>query len=453
MKIWTRKQKTFIAAAVAGLMLLATSAYADIAGRTGYEKLKDAVRSTLENMAVRNESYTVTLTMQVTDNGVLVQKMESINKENRTANASERSVITSNSKGIVDQNYSYNDNQVNIWYDRYQDVYTLSRKVPGPAGPVRPGEGMPDVQPTDISPETNAFEQGARDVERIIDAVVGNLKDNVLAVEKSDGSMTITGSLSEMQIPPLVNALASFAYKQAQPGMNQPETVSKVNEKGEAVTVEQNRLEYPVMVNDLYLRRVEGTAEVDPAGTFTSLLAGGTVSGLDQNGKLHDLEVEIRMQITGVNATVLVPPDLTGKNVREYTDMPGETFVITSRYAGTYVQDIVELREDRFVKVGERRLIITRAEASGVSGSYLERYQDGTKAEWGFSFEGKKTYDLGVEFPYVDLGGVARSGTINFDASAPELMLFLTTGDPDIHTAYPEKSRKEELLRFRLIFE
>ena len=50
-------------------------------------------------------------------------------------------------------------------------------------------------------------------MEKIADALVGNLKDAVVVTENSDGSKTLSGSLSESQIPALINAVVSLQSK------------------------------------------------------------------------------------------------------------------------------------------------------------------------------------------------------------------------------------------------
>jgi len=50
-------------------------------------------------------------------------------------------------------------------------------------------------------------------IERIFDALIGNLKEYVVVTEDADGNKEFSGKLSDAQIPAVVNAVIAYAAK------------------------------------------------------------------------------------------------------------------------------------------------------------------------------------------------------------------------------------------------
>jgi hypothetical protein len=249
----------------------------------------------------------------------------------------------------------------------------------------------------------------AEDIEKIADAVVGNLKDYVLVEEKTDGSKEFSGSLQETQIPTLVNAVVSLQAK----------------------TMSQNPSEelMPKLTSDIYVKEVTGNATANKDGYIEKLTATGILSGTDENGQTHELTLEILVKLSGVNATTISAPDLTGKQVeRNKVSNTGSITVKDEpqKYLGKYTNDIIVDKDNKFVKIGERIIEITDINQQSVTGTFSESYRPGfeeyaSKSISQFSFTANFTDDKNhptAQYEASSKDGSQIKGDIFFDTSS-----------------------------------
>ncbi len=183
-----------------GAVMFATTAFADIAAKTGYDQLKDAIKHTAESCSKELKSISMEGSVTLKDNDKVIISGSTTNKFDMEKGITESSANTERDGGIKSSSYSYRDDKVGIWYNSDSDTYYVNEYD----------------SKIDFEAFSNPFkEERAKDVEKIFDALVGNLKEHVVVEEKADGSKEFSGSLSEGQIPALVNAVASFGFKQA----------------------------------------------------------------------------------------------------------------------------------------------------------------------------------------------------------------------------------------------
>lgn len=369
-----------------GAVMLATTAFADITSKTGYDQLKDSIKYTAESLSKRADSHTLEATMTLKDNDKVIASESSLSKVQGDKNLSESTTVSAN--GQSRKSSSYSDKGTRIWYSPEDDTYNV----------------IEYTSAMEASSFRNPFEEDrAKDVEKIFDAVVGNLKDYVVVEDKNDGSKVLSGSLSESQIPALVNAVASFAFKQEFGGR-------RLSSDAEAV---------PQMVNDIYVKNVTGKANVTKEGLVENVLATGILSGKDKDGNPHDLTIEVLFRLTDVNKTVVVKPDLTGKKVEKRTENAPQKETVTQRFVGKYKNDIVIVKDDRFVKIGERVLEITSVDDKHVTGKYTEQYTKDyadkyTNKDFSFDAPFEKNQPFAI-IKDADASGQKEKGTIHFD--------------------------------------
>jgi hypothetical protein len=207
--------------------------------------------------------------------------------------------------------------------------------------------------------ENNPFhEERVKDIERILDALAGNLREQVIVTENPDSGKTLSGKLSEGQIPALINALASFMIKQ-----------EFSSGRGGLVN----------LANDIYIQEVQGTAKVNADGSLENILGAATVSGLDEAGRAQEISLEVFFQLSDVNSTRVTKPDLTGEKVinREERDFNKLYQPTAEKFVGKFKNDILMEKDGRFVKIGERRLEITLLDEKEAKGHYREELWEG----------------------------------------------------------------------------
>lgn len=338
-----KKKSAMLISFTVGTLLLATTALADIASKSGYDELKDAVKLTAEKTSETYNSFTVDFSMVMKDNGKTLMSQNETLKYDRTKSARENVSSGTNIYGDKTSYQSYSDKNSAIQKSDEDPVYYVTEYT----------------KAREDSTFTNPFkENAAEDVEKIVDAIVGNLKDHVIVTENADGSKNLSGSLTEVQIPALVNAVASFQLKQ------------EFNNSG------RNQTNMPHLTKDVFVKEVKGTADVNKDGGLASILGTGVISGKDEQGNVHEITVEALVTVSDVNSTTVTKPDLTGKKVvtnvaREYS----ENMTNPERFLGKFKNDIIIEKDGKFVKLGERYLEITKIDTQSVSGHYYEVYK------------------------------------------------------------------------------
>lgn len=380
------KKKTALLLSFAlGGVLFTTTALADIASKSGYDQLKDSLKFSSHNMAKQLDSFTMDLSYVLRDNGQVRSAQTQTTKYDMSAGARE---ITSQEEAYGDthNNYGYQDKAMTIYLDEQQDTYYVT-------------EYTSEQNPPQFD---DLFqEERMADVEKIADALVGSLKDHVVVTDRADGKKELSGALTEIQIPTLINAVSSFYIKQEFSGYDQ---------------------RIPNLNQDIFIKGIEGKVVTDSEGQIESISGAIHLSGKDKDGQVHDITLEILGELKDVNATSVKKPDLSGKQVvRSKTEKRDMRSGITNpqKYVGKFQNDIVIVENNTYVKIGEQVIEITFMDGQTVKGTYSQTYKPGYE-EYAidgqdFSFEGRFTNDpYTAQFEKTD-GDADRFDGIYFD--------------------------------------
>ncbi|HEY5586835.1 MAG TPA: hypothetical protein VIK78_20390 [Ruminiclostridium sp.] len=396
-----------------GATMLVTTAFADISTKTGYDQAKDALKFTAESLIEKSQSYTLQTIVSVKDNGSLLTSNTSITKAD-SVNKKSESIITSEDKaGKKQESFNYTDKDTYISHNNDNDTYYVT-------------EMTGDKGNTYDAINKNPFkEDTAKDAEKIVDAVIGSLKDYVIVNDNADGTKELSGSLSEAQIPALINAVASFGFKQTlstssmmavKPGLVQDKSM-----------VEEN-LPTSQITEDIFIKSVKASAKTDKNGLLESVLASATLSGKDKSGTIHEISLDLLVRVTDVNSTVITKPDLTGKKIEKNIQVAPDSKTVSKSFIGKYKNDIVILKDDKFIKIGERFVVIAGISDTNIEGRYYEEYKaqyasEYTKEDFTFDAEMKDGYFAEFNFKSSDgesqMGNISwnmQSGNINFYA-------------------------------------
>lgn len=398
-----KKKTAMLVSFTLGTLLLATTALADIATKSGYDQLKDALKVTAEQCSEKFNSYTMDISIEVKDNGKMLGSNNATVKNDRNKSASEK---TNSSSGNQDgaKHYSYSDKTSMIrWQDSdpnyYVTEYTKERKE-------------------ELFP--NPFKgNSADDIEKIVDAAVGSLKDHVVVTENPDGSKGLAGSLTEVQIPSLVNAVASFQMKQQFNGR-------------------QDTL--PHLTKDVFVKEVKGSAKLNKDGVMESILGTVVLSGKDAEGTSHEITVEALAKLSGINSTTVTKPDLTGKTVIKnitHNENSGPEISNPEKFIGKFKNDILIEKDNKFVKVGERFIEITHIDNQSVAGRYYEELKPGfenyatRKSDIKFDAQFEKGAGRNAVFDYMTESGGKAHGSIYMDEDQGKVNFNLHVGSSD----------------------
>lgn len=361
-----KKQMALFAAFALGIFLLAGSVLADIRDRSGYEQLKDAIKLAATNCTENYQSFTAEISVVLKNNGQELYSEHNLMRYDRLNGAKEDTSTTKAPDGGGRSYYDYLDKNQRITKSSHENSYFVINYEDEKNTPL-------------ITKEDNPFNsERVQDMERILDALVGALKEQVVVIENADGSKTLSGKLSEGQIPTLINALASFLIKQE---------------------LNSGRNGLINLASDIYIGEVWGTAKVNEDGCLENIMGTTTISGLDTEGLDSEIVLEALFQLSEVNTTKVVKPDLRGEEVvtRLERDFDKAYKPTAEKFVGKFKNDILMEEGGRFIKIGERRLEITRLDDAGVQGSYYEELLAGYEKYAGplhsYTFEAKFSCD------------------------------------------------------------
>lgn len=358
------RKKTVMAISFAlGTLMFATTAMAEVTTKSGYEQLKDSLKYTGKQTSKGLSSYTLDNSISIKDGNTVVYSSNTTSKYDITNTATEK--ITEGFNGKDKNNdYFYNDKNTaisKVTGNKTEDNYSVTNFTNGNKN---------------INLSKNPFEEDkAADIEKIADALVGSLKDAIIVNVKNDGSKELSSTINNTQIPSIVNALASFQFKNSY-GNEHDARFSKM----------------PKLTKDIFVKDVKGNVTTDKNGLIKTATASGVLSGKDKNNQIHNLIFEATYKISNINSTKVSKPDLTGKKVRENTQSSYDYDKLTNpeKYIGKYISNIVEEKDGKFIKIGEATVNIEKINTEIVTGSYEAKYMpEYEKRNEKFNFTGK----------------------------------------------------------------
>lgn len=392
------KKTAAVFAFVLGITIITGTAFADIMLGSGYSSLKNSIKTTVAKLTndVDNFSCNSIISVKV-DGRTITEEIGNI-KVDIDNNAQETNSKYLNADGEVREHYSYDDNNQRIYKNFDDDSYNVFEK-------------RKDASNGKII-ENPFEEEQVKDFEKVLDAFAGSLQD-VIQIEEAGGKKLYTGNLSETQIPSLVNAISSFAFKYA------------ILDEWNA-----DRLKVPYPNSNIYLINASGKAIENEDGIIESGIFTASMSAQDSKGVEHIYSLDFSIDIKNVNNTAVKAPDLDGQKVT-YSK---EGYEFDSKYIGKYKNDIVIKEGNSFEKVGERFFEITYVADGNVKGKYYEVYNEGYEAESVRSFDFYSNYDESIHFTkihYTNDNGENKTGIIHCTGLQNISVSFNVTIDED----------------------
>jgi hypothetical protein len=389
-----KKKTAMVLSFAMGTILFATTAFAELSSKSGYDQLKDSFKKTATDFSENLSSYTINLSMVLKDNDTVIGSHESENKFDLKQKSMETTskVVEGSNKS---ESYYYTDKNVYINFDSSKNTYYETDYT-------TPNKGY--------TLENPFKEKEAADLEKIADALIGNLKDYVVVTQNPDGSKELSGSVSQAQIPTIANALASYGFKH--------EVLGSQN---------QNDSMFPDIAKDIFVKEITGKMVVDKNGLVQSVLGTGILSGKDENGVEHNLTLEILGKVSNINSTVVTKPDLSDKKVEKSTQEDSDKITDPSIYLGKYKNDLVIKKDGKFEKIGEAFLDLTEVNDKNVAGRYYEVYKNGydnyKEAAKDFTFNAsyKNEDKYNAFFEAKNSSGKALKGNITVNRHSPTI--------------------------------
>lgn len=364
-----------------GACLFVTTAFADMMLGSGYDKLKKSAKHTATQLATQLDSYTMeqSLSVKINDENLMYEySYEKYDMKN------ERHEHTSVSESIQNQyeDFRYRDRNQLVWKN-FNDGNLYVSQYP---------EDYYENYPYDKIGFQDPFqEDGATEIEKIVDAVVGNLQNLVLVENADQGGYIYKGTLNASQVPALVNAVSSYAIKSSY------NSERKYN----------NATYLPELSSDITVQSVSGEIQENADGLITKVSGELLLSGKDVNGAAHTIEAMFDLELKDINATVVETPD-TSNAIVETMASPHQNQMLDDNTTGTYSNNIVVEENGKIIKIGERTLQIDSLSKDGIVGSFSEIVYEGYEDQYDatqFTFSGVDVLNGIVVIHYTDNEG------------------------------------------------
>jgi len=339
-----KKKLSMLMVFIFGVAMLATSVLASSINKTGYELLRDSAKTSI--LAYSDmENYTTYMSTKVIYDGQEIINQTSINKKDGNITEASNYNKNLNNYNQGSEYYTYQDESKSIYTSDFITYNWNDTNSP--------------LNRYNLA-ANNSFNQQFNLYSKIADAAVAtfNMQNVISAVKEQDGGYLLNGSISEGQIPVLINAVFSALFKTTFINSSvqydikssiQNDSINEISNANTPVTID--------LSEDVYIKTSTGNSHINKDGIIDSGEVKATISGKDKKGVAHILQLEYKAEAKDIGTTTITEPDLTNKTVIKNTNnKPGSTSISKDQITamlGKYKKDNTELKDGKLVKVGE----------------------------------------------------------------------------------------------------
>lgn len=285
-----KKLMAILGTIAVGGVLLGTTAYAAISGTSGYDVYKQALKNTY---AVK--SITPKTEITVKDNGKLLFKVDAtskIDKENESMSNS----VTLTSGDIEKIMGMYRQDGKTVMKSGDSDIYNI----------VEGGKALKHKK------EWKEGDPGrVEDIENVVDAFAGNIQNYITLKDNSDGTKEVALQMSDNQVSPVINAVASLVVK------NAGKDGGPRGQKHMGFALDSSLHDkLPQLVDNIRVSRVDVGAKISKDNLIQEQTENISITGTDADGNIHELVISIDTGFSNYNSTIPDKVDLTGKQIK-----------------------------------------------------------------------------------------------------------------------------------------
>ncbi|ADG83473.1 hypothetical protein [Thermincola potens] len=284
-----KKLMAILGTVAVGGVLLGTTAFAAISGTSGYDVYKEALKNTY---AVN--SITPKTEVTVKDNGKLLFKVDAISKLDKEKESMSNSV-TVTSGGLQKTVDMYRQDNKTVIKSSDSSVYNVLQRG----------------RERNHKKEWREDDPGRiKDIENVADALTGTIQNYITLNSNPDGTKEVALQLSDKQISPIINAVASLMVK------NLDKELKHMGNKPMDFAFEnslQDKL--PRLVDNIRVSHIDVEAKINKDNLIQEQTENITITGTDAKGNAHEVVINIDTGFSNYNSTTPDTVDLSGKQV------------------------------------------------------------------------------------------------------------------------------------------
>ncbi|MEN8904845.1 MAG: hypothetical protein ABF289_02685 [Clostridiales bacterium] len=322
-----------------GFIIFISATFAEIAELSPYEYTKKNLKHSSKVYAKDTDSYTFEGEYVFKIDGKIVHNEKLIEKTDFKNNRKESSI--ENEFGI---SYGYEDGILNV-EKKYSDMYLISTIEED------------DFKVTGFSSEWNNEFKDSRYImfEKVFDNTFKQDYNNLKKIKKGKDNY-ILGELKSSKMSSVLKSSIAILFK-------------TIIDEEKINYTERNDLkdEY----SNFKSSRLTGVVVFDDKDHFKecSLIFLGTTT--DKSGEKVNLELVVTAKVSNVNSTIVNAFSKDGKNI-EYSQDDN----INNFYQGEYENDILILKNDKYIKIGKKTMIVEKKNEEEINCIYSEKYID-----------------------------------------------------------------------------
>ncbi|MFC0329449.1 hypothetical protein ACFOLF_27140 [Paenibacillus sepulcri] len=285
----------------AGAVLLVASGFTASAGSAGYDAYKEALKT---NTNVK--SVTADVSVTVSDNGAEKLNAKAKLKLDKDQGGASGSLTLGGAGTEPIAVNMYHQNEQMIVKNGKDDMYYV----------IDP-QGAPEHEQRRFGNHEPGWDGFPKELENVIDTLVGNVKQQVDLDEQADGVKHISLDLTGSQIPAAVNAIGSLLIKHAGSGAQGEHN----NAAGPADSIHQQLLggewqpQLPELAQDVRIEAVSLDALIGKDNRIQHQTVQIKAAGKDEAGADHTVTVTLDAGLSAYNSTSPEVIDLDNKQV------------------------------------------------------------------------------------------------------------------------------------------
>lgn len=265
---------------ISGVIMLG-SVYSISANTSGFDLYKSALKKT--HTAT---SATMSMSLNLEDNDKVIFMMDSLYKGDKL---NQVSAITTNLRNETKQSNMNMYKQDGSWFVKKAGADTVYRMEMN-------------------NPHHKNTTELKDDVENLIDVMTKNLQQQITVAEENNGTHTIELDLTGKEIPLTANALSTLMIKHA--AMIQDSQDQESSEFHIKPTI-------PELDHDISVKQIKLVAKVNKDNYLDQQTIIAVVTGKDQFGISHELELSMELTVSDYNQTEVDPVEIPSDNVLE----------------------------------------------------------------------------------------------------------------------------------------
>jgi len=266
---------------LSGVLMLG-SVYSISANTSGYDLYKTALKNTHSV-----DSAALDISLNLTDNDQVIFTAES------SVKTDDKHQLKSVSASLANETET---SQMNLYQ---QDGSWFVTK-----------QGMEQVYQMELSsPHHQQASELQDDLENLIDVMTKNLQQQITVTEQKNGSQSIELDLTGKEIPLAANAFSTLMIKHA----------IMIQDNAEPTSSNFHiQPSFPELDHDITVKQMKLTANVNQENYIEKQTVKAVVSGKDEQGKTHELVLEVELNAAAYNQTSLTPIEIPAENVEKF---------------------------------------------------------------------------------------------------------------------------------------